>query len=301
MSRAANLRLGVAALSLLTLSGILTCSQADTLIPTSSSTNDITSSGHYVVNQDANAGNAQANAGVRNRVSGTSLTNHGTISGSDAGLYVMSYGMISVTNGSTGIISGAYDGISLSGASTYIGALTNQGAITSTHGSGDNYGVYNPGTIGAFFNTGRISGSAPHPYGIQNDGTITTLTNGQADLTYRGQAPGRYNTYFTSASSYGKTRFSLTGSTLTYGLDKASGVAYATGTYYNVVSSTHNALTITDASVSGVIYNLVRHRGSTGYTCSVAACYDLVITAIGNGTTKTASGSCLYGAGRPDA
>lgn len=194
----------------------------------------------------------------------TTLINYGTISGITYG--IGSDGIITtLTN--HGTISGNSSGVANNGITT---TLTNNGTI-----SGNSNGIWNwsLGTIGTLTNLGTVSGNT---YGIKNAGTIGTLTNAQSGLTYSGKLPGTYNTYFSTASSFGTTVFSnISGGTgLTYGLAKANGVSYAVGTYANAIASS-SPLTFTYASVNGVTYALVLDT-----SCSASSyCYDLSISA----------------------
>ena len=99
--------------------------------------------------------------------------------------------------GGDGLLGGV--GVYLSGGETYI---DNEGTISGGTGSGSvvAYGIHNLATITSLINTGTITG------GVRNDGTITTLTNQQAGLSFSGTAPTNYNVVITSstAGDYGQ-------------------------------------------------------------------------------------------------
>ena len=111
-----------------------------------------------------------ATGGVNNSIGDTigTLTNSGTITGTN--FYgIWNAGTITaLTNNTGGAIGGGQEGIFNSGT---IGTLTNSGTITGT----SFYGIWNnAGTITTLTNSGTITGGGA---GIYNTGTIGTLTN----------------------------------------------------------------------------------------------------------------------------
>jgi outer membrane autotransporter protein len=174
-------------------------------------------------------------------------------------------------------------GIANSGA---IGALVISGSVTGgsggnvgRNGSGtdgtDGAGLANSGTIDALSIIGGTVTGGGTAYGISNSGTIRSLTNSQSGLTYSGILPTTYQTYFTTAGSYGSVVFNATSGSLAYGLAKASGTTYAVGTYANVIES-NVALTFSLLALNRVTYAL-----SQVSRCSTATyCYDLTISSV---------------------
>jgi hypothetical protein len=150
-------------------------------------------------------------AGVLNATTGATLTNNGTITGTDIiGFGVSNPGgdsFTSLTNNAGGSISGSADGIENGGTITTLtnnfdgsimggdAAISNGGTITTLNNSGtlsgDNIGISNTATIGALSNSDTVLGSI---VGIQNfHGTITTLSNNTGG-TISGGTAGIKNT-----------------------------------------------------------------------------------------------------------
>lgn len=215
-----------------------------------------------------NGGNAIFNRGTL-----TTLINNGSLIGGAAGV------------GIWGTYSGY--GINNGGGIAAIGTLTNYGLIQAGSGSFAQQGIYNEGIIGTLNNYGTILGNGGGA-GIFNNGSlrggyITHLVNGQSGLTYRGELPGSYATYFSSSSHYGTISFSSASSyTLgTYGIRIANGQNYAVGTYTGVMSS-DSALSVSQLeSISGVTYHLVDAGSGTSW--------NLVIDSVSNSRVASAA------------
>ncbi|MGA1373145.1 MAG: autotransporter outer membrane beta-barrel domain-containing protein, partial [Pseudomonadales bacterium] len=127
-------------------------------------------------------------------------------------------------------------GILLSGGTTRI-ENTATGTISGGNGTGGlrAYGIHNLATISLLENLGTITG------GVRNQGTITTLTNRQAGLTFSGTAPLAYNIVIagSGAGEYGQLLVTDSPdwaiSTLTFGIAEGSIVALAD--YDNVIQA----------------------------------------------------------------
>lgn len=146
------------------------------------------------INQINNSGSitAQGGTGVTNGIvffgdGGTSVVNSGSITGT-------------ATDQNANGIRFARD----------LTTLNNSGAIL-----GSQHGVSVGGTLTNIINTGTITGTAG--YGVNNDGSITNLTNLQNNLTYNGKLPTNYFVKVNSSSSYGKISFTSAHTTY-YGL-----------------------------------------------------------------------------------
>lgn len=196
-----------------------------------------------------------------------------------------------INNESSGTI---YHGILISSTVT---DLINRGTITNSGMSGFSEstiydGIISVGTIANITNLGTIESTAGGGFGINNLGTIGTLSNAQHGLTYSGTLPATYRTYFTTSSDFGTIVFTTSDTSLSYGLAKADGVSYAVGTYEDVVSS-DTALSFTTVTVDGVTYTV-----DLGSGCGSTYCYDLTISAIsasGSSSTWTDRGSSVGG------
>ncbi len=141
-------------------------------------------------------------------------------------------------------------GIKNSGAGSAF-SLTNTGTI-----SGGTAGIYNlnTGSISSITNNGSItSGSG---YGINNAGTITTLSNKQNGLTYTGALPTNYNEIINSVSSFGTfAATSVTGS-MAFGI--AAGSTVTPNTYNSLFTGVSSSnLTSLTGTYSGLNYSLV--------------------------------------------
>lgn len=156
-------------------------------------------------------------------------------------------------------------------------------------------GIFNNGTIGTLNNYGTILGSGGCADIVNLWGSITHLVNGQSGLTYQGELPGSYATYFSTSTHYGTIAFSgATSYTLgTYGLRIANGQNYAVGTYTGVMTS-DSALTVSQLeSISGVTYHLVDAGGGTSW--------NLVIDAVSASRVASAAAAQGNSAGLPAA
>ncbi len=163
------------------------------------------------INQINNSGSitAQGGTGVTNGIvffgdGGTSVVNSGSITGT-------------ATDQNANGIRFARD----------LTTLNNSGAIL-----GSQHGVSVGGTLTNIINTGTITGTAG--YGVNNDGSITNLTNSQNNLTYNGKLPTNYFVKVNSSSSYGKISFTSASGSMNIGI--ADDSTLTEGTYEAVVS-----------------------------------------------------------------
>jgi len=163
------------------------------------------------INQINNSGSitAQGGTGVTNGIvffgdGGTSVVNSGSITGT-------------ATDQNANGIRFARD----------LTTLNNSGAIL-----GSQHGVSVGGTLTNIINTGTITGTAG--YGVNNDGSITNLTNLQNNLTYNGKLPTNYFVKVNSSSSYGKVSFTSASGSMNIGI--ADDSMLTEGTYEAVVS-----------------------------------------------------------------
>jgi len=139
-----------------------------------------------------------------------------------------------ITN--TSSIYGSASAIILVLGGSITGGITNSGSIST---SGSNTGGLTSGNAGIFIdstsrvdsitNTGTITGF----YGINNLGTLDTLTNAQGGnglsasntaLTYNGTLPANYNIILGSSSHYGQAVFSNPSGSTNFGIDSRSSV-----------------------------------------------------------------------------
>jgi hypothetical protein len=152
-------------------------------------------------------------------------------------------------------------------------------------------GVYvATGSTSQITNTGTITGGivgGVTASGIQNAGTISTLNNAQAGLTYTGILPTNYNIIVNSAAAFGTlSATSVTGST-TFGINSST---LAVGTYLSVLSgltsSNINGSSLTGTYTGGYSYSLVSASGTNNW--------NLVVTCpscnSGGGTSGGSSG-----------
>jgi hypothetical protein len=209
--------------------------------------------------------------------SGTT-TNNGSILGGSGGVGGASYGLIYNANGGSGGV-----GVYLSGTSNLVNSGTVSGGVggaAGTGGVGGSSGSSAPGIYVAsgatstITNTGTITGGSGS-YGIQNAGTISTLNNAQAGLTYTGILPTNYNIIVNSASSFGTfSATSFSGST-TFGISSST---LAAGTYASVISglAAGNLAGGLTGTSGGYNYSLGLHSGSL-------TIWDLIVSAINNG------------------
>src|SRR5450830_685472 len=205
-STAGQLTLLSLALTAALASMALTTAQAQTITSGNSQTSTYSwSTGDLTVNSGGSIIVSSGVAIIASASSGT-LSNSGTISGSNTGIY--STGTIGTLSNS-GTISGRYAGIYNIGT---IGTLSNSGTI-----SGGNTGIYNNiGTIGTLSNSGLITGSTGAIYNdvsgalvqITNLGTIAgNIYNGSSnDLTINGGTGSTFGTL----TGYGGTIGTIT-------------------------------------------------------------------------------------------
>ena len=234
--------------------------------------------------------------GLVNNNSIISITNDGTIESRSTNVsrgYAILNGLNaastidSLTNNSSGVIFGKFDGVRNSDSST-INTIANSGTIYGVTGNG----IYNGDSsiLGVITNTGAIYGAAGS-YGIYNNGgSITTLNNGQGGdsstpsttaLTIWGRPPSNYNIIVSSATHYGQIITSATlGSSVIFGISPLSTTGNAVlGTYSSVINGlSSSALGFGAATTSGV-------QTSNGYTYTLnetgalTEIWDLVISA----------------------
>jgi len=231
---------------------------------TNSSTGVISSQGNYAINSYKD----------RDPNPSLDLTNNGTISASGSGGGYS--GTVSSANGNitlinTGNISASGGSLSAVYLDSGTGTITNSGLITASGSSGtmgDTNGIFNYGAITTITNTGTITSTGGKGYGINNQGTITTLNNLQSSLTYTGRLPTNYNIILgNNASTYGTLIVTspsnydgATGKT-TFGID--SGTVKATR-YAGVFSGlTTTYISAQTGAYSGYTWNLSLQSGST--------------------------------------
>jgi len=146
----------------------------------------------------------------------------------------------------SGTVTGIRNGIGqFGGTSNFV----NTGDITATGSSdGQGIGIYNSGN-GSINNSGTSSGreGIKHRGGsatiinsgtltgsvidINNDGTISSLTNSQGlsdTLTYDGKVPTNYKVIINSTTDFGKIDFSNETSSLTFAIDSSSTLSAST-------------------------------------------------------------------------
>ncbi|KPF81104.1 hypothetical protein IP70_24570, partial [alpha proteobacterium AAP38] len=106
----------------------------------------------------------------------TTLSNSGTISGSNTATYIAATGSVG-TLSNTGTLSGATRGIFMN-FSAQVGTITNSGRIVAVGGAGAAGGIANAGTIASIVNTGTIISGASSGIGLnQNVSSIGQITN----------------------------------------------------------------------------------------------------------------------------
>ncbi len=181
----------------------------------------------------------------------------------DAGSYHrLSSGNLVIATSITGNVSG---GLLYAPGDTAKTVTLNSGA-SIVNNSSDlpySYAIRNVGTIAHITNNGTLNGAGG---GIWNTGTLTTLTNRQSGLIYKGNAPVNYNIAIagTGSGDYGTLLVKDTAdwdiSGLTFGIATDSTVAAGT-TYQDVIqksgTSTFNSSTTKTGvySSGGTTYN----------------------------------------------
>lgn len=203
------------------------------------------------------------NATIQNEGTITTITNNGTISGSNGVIYN-------------------------SDSSSSITTIINTGTLSST-----NFAIANRGTIDLLNNSGTISGRLTI---LNQSGTITTLTNtgnivttqvgiinqpgfppfmphsvigtlnnlqgasGTA-LTYQGRLPEHYNVIINSPSDFGRLSVASPSGSTIFGIYAGSTVT--NGTYSSVLSGlTLSHLTVTSGTYGGGTWSLLNSAGS---------------------------------------
>lgn len=253
--------------STLTLIGTdtLTVNSGASINVTSGNAVDTNGTGNTISNAGTISSTAFTGLGIYNTGTITTLSNSGTITATDS-IAIRNQGGTIATFTNSDTISGEY---AVYNAGT-IGTLTNTGNMSSSFASG----IENYGTITNLVNLGVFSGGTFTNLGIYNGNSIGALTNAQLGLTYGGDLPTSYYTYFTDSSTYGTIDFSLLGGhTLSnYGLQIADGQSYVPGTYSGVINS-DQALSVTNLlAIPSLTYYLTTANG--GLT------WDLVIWAL---------------------
>lgn len=174
-----------------------------------------------------------------------------------------------------------------------IGAFINSGIV-----SGGTYGFSNNGTVGTITNlslgattgssidTGFSGGSG----GINNSGTITTLNSAQNDLFYRGKLPSNYNVIvFGGATSYGQTSFELpvnpTSGPMNFGI--YSGSAITTNSYVSVLQNlpTANIGATRTGTYQGLTWTLAAGSGTNNWDLTFSGTNTSAMSALNQTTT----------------
>ena len=163
-----------------------------------------------------------------------SFTNSGTVTGGNYG-FEASYKdrgqagslatlSLAFTNNSGATITGTnQNGAHI--AAPDVSAFTNAGTIT---GGVDGVWFHSGTTATTFTNTGTITGAT---IDIDNDGTITTMSNDQGEddtLTFDGKVPTNYKVIINSTTDFGKIDFSNETGSLTFAIDSSSTLSAST-------------------------------------------------------------------------
>ena len=201
------------------------------------------STGNNTVNNYATGSILSSNTAVSfwsNR--GTnSFTNSGTVTGGNYGFEASfkdrsqagSLATLSLTfvNNSGATITGTnQNGAHI--AAPDVPVLTNAGTIV---GGVDGVWLHSGTTVTAFTNTGTITGAT---IDIDNDGTITTMSNNQGGndtLTFDGKVPTNYKVIINSTTDFGKIDFSNETGSLTFAIDSSSTIS--ANTYASVLQN----------------------------------------------------------------
>ena len=201
----------------------------------------ITSDGTYNNTVDREADYGIEGSGGPNIV----VTNSATLTATQFdGFFSCCAGTVEFDN--SGTVTGIRNGIGqFGGTSNFV----NTGSITATGSSdGQGIGIYNSGN-GSINNSGTSSGreGIKHRGGsatiinsgtltgsvidINNDGTISSLTNSQGGsdtLTYDGKVPTNYKVIINSTTDFGKIDFSNETGSLTFAIDSSSTLSAST-------------------------------------------------------------------------
>ena len=163
-----------------------------------------------------------------------SFTNSGTVTGGNYGFEAsfkdrgqagsLATLSLAFTNNSGATITGTnQNGAHI--AAPDVSALTNAGTIT---GGVDGVWLHSGTTVTTFTNTGTITGAT---IDIDNDGTITTMSNDQGGndtLTFDGKVPTNYKVIINSTTDFGKIDFSNETGSLTFAIDSSSTLSAST-------------------------------------------------------------------------
>ena len=201
----------------------------------------ITSDGTYNNTVDREADYGIEGSGGPNIV----VTNSATLTATQYdGFFSCCAGTVEFDN--SGTVTGIRNGIGqFGGTSNFV----NTGGITATGSSdGQGIGIYNYGN-GSINNSGTSSGREGIKHGsgsatiinsgtltgsvidINNDGTISSLTNSQGGsdtLTYDGKVPTNYKVIINSTTDFGKIDFSNETGSLTFAIDSSSTLSAST-------------------------------------------------------------------------
>jgi uncharacterized protein with beta-barrel porin domain len=201
----------------------------------------ITSDGTYNNTVDREADYGIEGSGGPNIV----VTNSATLTATQFdGFFSCCAGTVEFDN--SGTVTGIRNGIGqFGGTSNFV----NTGSITATGSSdGQGIGIYNSGN-GSINNSGTSSGreGIKHRVGsatiinsgtltgsvidINNDGTISSLTNSQGGsdtLTYDGKVPTNYKVIINSTTDFGKIDFSNETGSLTFAINSSSTLSAST-------------------------------------------------------------------------
>jgi hypothetical protein len=208
----------------------------------------ITSDGTYNNTVDREADYGIEGSGGPNIV----VTNSATLTATQYdGFFSCCAGTVEFDN--SGTVTGIRNGIGqFGGTSNFV----NTGGITATGSSdGQGIGIYNYGN-GSINNSGTSSGREGIKHGsgsatiinsgtltgsvidINNDGTISSLTNSQGGsdtLTYDGKVPTNYKVIINSTTDFGKIDFSNETGSLTFAIDSSS--TLSSSTYASVLQN----------------------------------------------------------------
>ncbi|MFY9138474.1 hypothetical protein, partial [Zwartia sp.] len=261
--------IGFATLALLHLSAVGACLSPDPyavsstttlnlLQPTECSLGSITVGAGITLSDVGNP-----NATIQNDGTITTITNSGTISGSNGVIYNSESSSVITTIINTGTLS-----------STNF-AIANSGTIQLLNNSGTIRGRLNilnqSGTITTLTNTGNIvttqvgiinqSGFPPFmPHSVI--GTLNNLQGASGTaLTYQGRLPDRYNIIINSPSDFGRLSVLSPSGTTIFGIYAGSTVA--NGTYSSVLSGlTLSHLSVTSGTYGAGTWSLMNSSGS---------------------------------------
>ena len=254
--------------------------------------------GAFCCMSSAGGGGGAGGYGAIVNTNGVTYTNNATITGGAGG--AGGNALIGGFGGASGAGNGGSGGVGI-----YLGtsaSLNNSGNITGgtggAGGTGNGPGIAGSAAPGVYIasgststitNTGTITGGS-NSFGINNAGTISTLNNAQAGLTYTGTLPTNYNIIVNSAAAFGTlSATSVTGST-TFGINSST---LAAGTYLTVLSgltADNIAGGVAGTYTGGYSYSLVNSGGTN---------WNLVVTCT-SGTCGSGGGGGSGGSGGGD-